>query len=136
MKRIAVVLLVLTSLAGCATAGTDGVETRVWTKKVVAGERTWVGNAWKLNRDCTADGVPQAYILSPPKHGKLVFVREKRFPAMAKGPYAKCRDTKADMLVGYYTSDPGYAGKDEAKFRLSSMDGRIGDNVMRVDVLK
>ncbi len=135
MKR-AVMLLVFTSLAGCATEGAASVETHTFTKKVVAGERTWVGNSWKLNRDCTADGIPQAYLLEPPKHGKLVFVTEKRFPAMAKGPYEKCRDTKVDMLVGYYTSNAGYVGKDDAKFRVSAKDGRIVDNTVRVDVLK
>ncbi|MBT9372017.1 hypothetical protein [Rhizobium sp. CSW-27] len=135
-QYVAAVILVCGSLAGCATTGPDDVETHVTSRKVVAGEKTWVGNAWKLKRDCTADGIPQAYVLEPPKHGKLAFVTEKRFPAMARGPYEKCRDTKVDMLVGYYTSNPGYVGPDEAKFRLSAEDGRITDTVVKVDVLK
>ncbi|SIQ03668.1 hypothetical protein SAMN05880590_101917 [Rhizobium sp. RU35A] len=136
MRRAAAAIMVCTSLAGCVTAGPDGVATYAIHKKVVSGEKTFIGNFWKLAPDCSSAGVPQIYVLTPPKHGKLVFVNEKRFPAAARGDYKKCRTVKVDMMVGYYTPNPGYVGEDDLKFRMSAQDGRIGDAAVKIDVLK
>lgn len=136
IRSIFAFVLVCGALSGCVSTGPDGVVMKTTSKKVIAGERTRVGYSWKLGPDCTANGVPQAYILEPPQHGKLVFTTEKNFPVSAQGIYAKCRDKKVDTIAGYYTSAPGYTGKDHAKFRISGQDGRIVDHSLDLDVVK
>ncbi len=95
-----------------------------------------LGHAVLANRDCTSGNVPNTRITESPKHGKTEIVNEKVFRGDFKGDFAKCNSTKFPASVAYYTSTPGYIGKDELRSRISFRNGKIRDFIVEIDVVK
>lgn len=135
-NQLAIGIMAVSSLSSCVTVSPDGVKRVEFNKVVVSGERTREGVAWLIKPDCSMQSIPTVRVVEPPKHGKLVIVKESVFPTTAKGIYSKCKAVKVQGSVGYYTSDKGYLGMDSLTVRVSYGNGRIEDSVLNIKVVK
>lgn len=126
---------VCVSLSSCVT--TQGSHLHAQNGiTAVSGERTKIAQAWHLNPDCTADGVPNIRILQEPQHGSVNVVTEPVYPLFARGVLAKCRTKKVRGTVVYYTSAPHYLGPDRVRTRSSFQMGGVADVVTKINVVK
>lgn len=139
MKQIFILSIagmsVSASLSGCTTTSPDGLVRNKAHRSVVSGERTKIGSAWNLNPDCSAKTVPDVRVREAPKYGKLENLRELAFPS-ATDEYEKCNGTKIPAVVGYYTSEKGFVGKDRIVVRTSYKDGNVDEQVLDITVVK
>lgn len=101
----------------------------------MSGIRTKIGQHYHINNDCTPAQMPPTVVIKPPAHGKIEIVKEKVFPKPS-GPLARCSSVKVSGLAGYYTSKPGFKGKDQFILRAPVGDGKIADTTIIVNVLK
>ncbi len=101
----------------------------------MSGIRTKIGQHYHINNDCTPAQMPPTVVVQSPAHGKIEIVKEKIFPK-SNGPLARCGSVKVPGLAGYYTSKPGFAGKDQFTLRAPVGDGKIADTTIIVNVLK
>ncbi|TDW16582.1 hypothetical protein EV128_13434 [Rhizobium azibense] len=138
MKRVLILVAatsVIASFASCTTSSPDGLRRHRAHRSVVSGERTKIGAAWNLNPDCSAKTVPDVRVRQAPRHGKLENLRELAFPS-ATDEYEKCNGIKIPAVVGYYTSEKGFVGKDRIVVRTSYKDGNVDEQVLDIAVVK
>ncbi|AIC27873.1 hypothetical protein IE4771_CH02775 [Rhizobium etli bv. mimosae str. IE4771] len=100
-----------------------------------SGIRTLVAKNWHIDDDCRHIDYPAINIVERPKHGRLEIVHEPLFPKL-DGKASKCETIKVNGVVGYYTSDPGYTGRDRLVIRSPYEEGKTEEGVLSVKVVK
>jgi len=127
-----------TVLAGCNTVsgpGPDGLRHIHLTKAAVSGQKTRIGHSFKTNGNCGVDQLPDIAILQPSQHGKVETETEAGYTHF-KGAYARCNTQRIPGMATYYTSAPGYSGRDRVVTRVSFRDGRIDEATIDINVVK
>lgn len=133
---IAAAVLIATPLMGTsAYASSDGIRHRTVTRTAVSGQKYRLGSNNLVTANCGSDQVPKVIIREAPKHGSVNTQIEPDF-AKGTGPYAKCSKTKIRSAVVYYTSKPGYVGKDRIVIRVLFLNGQVDDNIVNMVVIK
>jgi hypothetical protein len=123
------------TLSSCVSTSADGIEQHAYAKNAVSGERTYVGEAAFVNRDCSPVGVPSARVIEAPEHGRLEIV-DQAVTHYFSGEFAKCRLVKVPGVAGYYTSTNGYRGKDKMTIRVSYRNGHVEDTILNVNIVR
>jgi hypothetical protein len=138
MPKLLILPLILlgagAALSGCVTSNADGVKQINEHALAVSGERTKIGRDWNVNPDCSVPSKPVVRVVQAPEHGKLAIVEEGVFPNKHGG---KCNSIKVLGNAQYYTSNPGFVGKDRVVTRHSyGGGGSIEDVTTEITVVK
>ncbi|MFS2180184.1 hypothetical protein ACCC98_30235 [Rhizobium pisi] len=136
MKNIFLYLILavaMISLSNCTTTSNVRHDSHRMTAR--SGVRTSVLQNAHLNGDCKFIDYPSVDIVEQPKHGRTEVLHQ---PVVVDsgGKKMKCDKVKADGVVVYYTSQPGYVGSDKFILRTPEERGRIVEGVADVKVVK
>ncbi|WP_245314353.1 hypothetical protein [Rhizobium sp. R634] len=121
-------------LSACTTTS-EGLRRQSESITARSGVRTLVAKNWHIDDDCRHIDYPAIDIVERPKHGRLEIVHEPLFPKL-DGKASKCEKTRVNGVVGYYTPDPGYTGKDRLVIRSPYEEGKTEEGVLNVTVVK
>lgn len=128
-------LFVALSISGCVTTSPDGVRQVRHEVTAKSGRRERVGNAWRINPDCSVTRVPHVRVTQPPTHGRLALV-PARAPVTGAKRLVKCNSVEVPMIGYYYQSNPTYVGEDRFTVRVSSGSGAVNDSITNIQVRK
>ncbi len=92
-----------------------------YARSANSGQKKWMDEYSGWNNDCSFMTI-DVDVVEPPAHGKVTPRPEiKRIPKVAKrGSSGACAGRKMKALVVYYTSKPGYRGRDRFKVRMKA----------------
>lgn len=106
LRRALSVFSIISALA----AGISPSVAEDFRRTVPAGKQSPIGSIGTYNTfTCAPSAVPQARVSRQPEHGKVKIVEVRH--TMNAG---RCGTVAANVLVIYYTPEPGYRGPDSA----------------------
>lgn len=133
-----VVGVACTTLTACNTVngpGADGLRHNHRSVAAVSGQKTRIGINFKTNGNCGVDQQPDVTVIKPPQHGKIDTQTEAGYTHFTNAN-ARCNTQKMPGMATYYTSAPGYSGKDKVVTRVSFRDGRVDEDTVDINVVK
>ncbi len=102
---------------------------------VASGERTRVGITYHLNPDCSSAGRIIVRLAESPSNGAAELVTEQAFPDYAtEDQKFKCNEKSLDLPAFYYTSRPGFKGKDRFTVEIFFSNGNYRKRVFSIEV--
>ena len=137
MKNAFIFLILAATVIPLSSCTTTSEASRRQSESITArsGVRTLVAKNWHIDDDCRHIDYPAIDIVERPQHGRLEIVHEPLFPKL-DGKASKCEKTRVNGVVGYYTPDPGYTGKDRLVIRSPYEEGKTEEGVLNVTVVK
>jgi hypothetical protein len=85
------------------------------------GEPLLLATDYDLDRNCKAITGVKVVVITPPSHGTLKVLDHLAFTHYPHSNIRyKCNKTQSQMLATFYTSGPGYVGKDHVAVRIVS----------------
>jgi len=102
---------------------------------VVSGERTRVGITYHLNPDCTSAGRIIVRLSESPADGVAELLTEQAFPDYADDDQRfKCNEKSSELPAFYYTSRPGFKGRDRFVVEIFFSNGNYRRRAFNIEV--
>ncbi|WP_075655367.1 hypothetical protein [Pseudochrobactrum sp. B5] len=130
LNKIWLLIVVGFIFSGCVSA--PGIKQFNSTKYTIAGKRIEIAALWHIQPDCENFGLPIIQVISAPKNGKVDLGMKRIFPSDTA--YKRCRSTKVNGPVAYYTANSGFKGTDTIKLRFAYSDGVLEEKTLTIIV--